>query len=834
MILAHRKETELGIIEQDLGEHLKQVALRASDISKKIELESYLALIGLCHDAGKSDRKWQRYIKGDIFNTVNHSSAGARFFKEILIRSVEEDDKNTLWFQYCLEVGQYIILAHHGIFDLIKNGRYVPEIRDEYDTEDGFDYQGSVCQFMDELTKDITYLKVNSLEQLCKIAAAEFKAIYRKIEGLTDLTLPNSKLSERTNCKSLYISFLTRLVLSILKEADIYDSANYGISTKDELWSSERLETTWKDLANRIESQYEVYNRDENASILNRTRTKLANQAKEFSVKYDHGIFILDLPTGAGKTNCVTRFCLNNADMFSKSRFIYVTSFISVLSQSVKAIREITKEDVILEHHSNVGIESEALGNESLEDQADYRDTKYLMESWEVPIITTTLVQFFNTLMKGKSSNIRRFSKLIDACIVIDETQNIPLKAVYLYNLMLNFLSKIMRCTIIQCTATPPAFDMKSLSYPLNTSLAPRICKPEDSYNQCFQRVKYYSLLESNANKELSVEELRDHLRAEMVGKNSCLIVVNTKKAALEIYNQIKESVSGVEVVYLSTNLCPAHRVLIIDDLKEQFLRIRSGTSDRRIICVSTQLIEAGVDLDFDVVYRSLAGIDSIIQAAGRCNREGKLNDQKGMPGGKVFIFSLLGENLNKLTTIKQQREASKEAFRKTGQSGKEVDIYQVYSYYCQKYFIENLNEMGYIYPNKQDKIVDSLGNNQRNRKEYKNLNAGKKYRMKLAQSFESAAKTFNLIEEDTIGVIVPFRNQELLEDLNIAIENESFETIKALLKLLQPYTINIYSNCIDNRCIRSELDGSILFLEEGCYSLETGATWDSMPDFIL
>lgn len=850
-ILAHLDFSNQDTKEQDLLTHIINVGNIAADVAEPANLSACLKLLAYCHDAGKSDRFWQSYIRGETKKQVNHSAAGARFFVQFTNESVDVTIHNKKWYKYFIEIGRYVLLAHHGLFDLIKDGIDVSKMRLQYDNMDNnYHYEDDVVSFMGMLNETLHVNDEISLQELCRQACEEFQSISNRINQLISKTINDGVSSHKetdkeskihiTQIQNFYYSCLTRLILSLLKEADIYDSVNYALSEPQERMDKSRLQGVWTEMTSEIETQYKSYKSGGNTSTLNKLRTSLADEAKDFAVIHESGVYKLSLPTGSGKTNLALRYCLNNSQRYTKSRVVYVTAFLSVLKQNVESIKGLVGSEYILEHHSNIIRDEENIKNESEQDQREYDRTKYLLESWETPIITTTLVQLSNTFFGGRASNIRRFCKLLDSNIVIDEVQSLPLKSVYSFNLMFNFLADVMNCTVIHCTATPPAFDSSYLKYPVIygsgiVGEVIEICSQALASAPVFDRVKYYNFTGDNAETLMNTDELIDLIYEKMENRLSCLVVVNTKKAALSLYEATKNLSDQWDVVYLSTNLCGAHRNDIIKELKETLSDNRVPEKPhKRIICVSTQLIEAGVDLDFDLVFRSLAGMDSMVQAAGRCNRNGELRIQSKLAKGEVYIFLYSEENLNRLTAIKQQRDASKEALRAAEIKHKEeIDTNLVYRYYSEKYFIQNEPEM-YFDLSGGHTVMDALGSNSKGRQNYAMFNNNAKFNGKIAQSFSKVADEYQLIDDDTVGVIVYYKNEDLMIQLEIAIEDGDYAGLRSILKQLQPYTVNLYRSNLKMELLRSELDGGILILHQENYDPAFGVDLGKMPDFIL
>lgn len=827
--------------KQLLLEHLLNVAIKSKDLGAEIKLESASELIGLLHDFGKWEDKFQSYIRGEYAGRVDHSSAGGiiveyianQVYKKYNIKDLLESEgiKEGVWNLYG-EILQYPILAHHGLYDIIDNNlEYRTGIRLNPKKEDKENFIKRNLEFLNLLNAEYINLSNKSIYDLYHKGFKEFTKVYEILMAIAPRARSTSGRDERIRRRKtldFYYGALTRLLLSILKDADIYDSSNYYREDKDKAYSQDELNNIWVEMGQSIEDLYEGFGKKENKSELDFIRTKMANEAYDFSRKYDKGAYKLDMPVGSGKTFTSLRYSIGNAEKFNKKRVFYCTAFLSVLEQNATSIKEVLGDKYILEHHSNIIQDCE--GSEEEQDKREYEVSEYLKESWESPIILTTLVQLTNTMFKHRASNIRRFSKLINSVIIIDEIQSLPTKAIYNFNLMTNFLTNIMGCIIVHSTATPPGLDNnEALDYPCNygsESGNTSIIKPMEEIDT-FARVDYYSLLGEGVDTSLNNEELVEHIKNQLEEEKSALVVLNTKKAVGNLYEVLKEDVKlqeeNVELIYLTTNQCPNHRLEIIANMKKRLKDLRSSLDKRKIICVSTKLVEAGVDIDFDIAYRSLAGIDSIIQVGGRCNREGKK-----LSKGKLFIFEYEDENLNYLPDIKKQISATKTALvilSKDGLIDGKIDIEKARDYYFRKLYLNAKNEgnhLEYMLVNNNDTILNLLTSNPKMKGNYE-VNTGERIHFQLRQSFKTAAMEFDLIKENTIAVIVPYKNENAINRLYEAIESNNYYDIKIELQRLQPYTINIRDVKEYESYITRELDGEILILSKEAYDHKVG-----------
>jgi CRISPR-associated endonuclease/helicase Cas3 len=321
------------------------------------------------------------------------------------------------------------------------------------------------------------------------------------------------------------------------------------------------------------------------------------------------GLFSLTVPTGGGKTLSSLAFALRHAIKHGLRRIIYVIPLTSIIEQNADVFREALEpladrlgRDVVLEHHSNLDPEKETIFN------------RLAAENWDAPLIVTTSVQFYESLFANKTSRCRRLHRLAHSVIILDEAQTLPVDYLRPCLRALQELVTNYRTSIVVCTATQPAIERREgfeigLQKPLEI-----IPNPVDLYNQ-LQRVRIEDIGSQ------SDQEICRRMQAE----SQVLCIVNTRLHAKKLFEMIEPDNGHF---HLSGNMCPAHRA-------EKLKQIREGLNQGQVCrVVSTQVVEAGVDVDFPVVYRSLAGLDSIAQAAGRCNRNGKLQQK-----GNTYIF---------------------------------------------------------------------------------------------------------------------------------------------------------------------------------------------------
>lgn len=358
-------------------------------------------------------------------------------------------------------------------------------------------------------------------------------------------------------------------------------------------------------------------------------RQKILNSCIE-KASAPRGIFSLTVPTGGGKTVASMAFALTHAVANSMKRIIYVIPYTSIIEQNAKVFRDILGQENVVEHHSSVSYE---LSENA--DELEYRSA-LATENWDAPVIVTTAVQFFESLYANRSSKCRKLHNIANSVIIFDEAQMIPSNNLRPCVAAIAELVRAYNATAVLCTATQPAIDGMLLEYSKKESVV-ELCPDVDGMFEKFRRTSF------EKEGRLATDELVSRLESQQ----QVLCIVNTRKFAQEVY----EALPSEGRFHLSTLMCPVHRKQKLDEIRE---RLKSGKTCR---VVSTSLIEAGVDVDFPRVFREMAGLDSILQAAGRCNREGKRSAESSI----VTVFE--SENkVNKLIAV--NRDAAEEAVR--------------------------------------------------------------------------------------------------------------------------------------------------------------------------
>ncbi|HEL0019573.1 TPA: CRISPR-associated helicase Cas3' [Streptococcus equi subsp. zooepidemicus] len=817
MILAHY-QGETGLTpakEQSLEEHSFQVAELARAAATSIKQGDLVFLLGLFHDLGKAEYRFQEKLLKKPNSHVDHAYAGARYLYDEIgrvlsdyIRQYPDHKPLVLYFR---DIISYVISAHHGMYDLrmtepteeasrFAHNKLLHRIFQE---RPDYHYQKDVLPFVEVLEQSLPRYGYDHLADLITRAFYNFQLAWDRLDM--------ADASEQ----DYYSGCFVRLYLSLLKNADVLDTIN-AYETVIEPLTEEKQEELRISYLEAVESLYASFGKPK--TRLNAIRNKLAERVKGRGREDSTGIYRLNLPTGAGKTNLSLRYATHQMVYQQKKHFLYVTPFLSVLEQNALAMKQVIGEEGVLEHHSNVvrEIDNTNQNNDDADEDRDSLRREYLIDSWDSPVVLTSMVQFFQTLFKTRSAHLRRFSSLIDSVVILDEVQSLPIEVTTLFNLTMTFLSCVMQTTIVLCTATQPVYDSESITHTLtyggSKAEEADIVTVTDEEQLVFARTELCKL--SDSDEKTSLVELAQTILEQ---ETSTLVILNTKPAVERLYQLLRDQTER-PLYQLSTNMCPKHRLDVIAEIKNHL------HNNVPLICVSTQLIEAGVDIDFERVIRSYAGIDSIVQAAGRCNREGR------RPIGQVLLVNLTDdeENLSYLKEIKHKKDAT------------ETILYQKTS----PIDIAALNEAFFncYYENNKKRLDYPLGDNE-SVYQYLSSNAPSNIKKgKLRQAFKTAGQKMDLIQDQSIGVFVYYDDgvgPKRLKALENRLEKgaypsfEELKAIKAELKLLQPYTVTLRENHALLQATRSYLNGQVLFLEERYYHQTFGLTKEA-DSFIL
>lgn len=723
--VAHVKQNKDGTWKepQTLKDHLEAVANLAGNFAEEFGNKDWAELVGYLHDLGKFHPDWQKYLfrnsgypdpDAHIENygsRPNHSTAGTVY--------IFEKFKNAKVIKQLATALSYIVGGHHsGLPD------WTPQLHQRLFGEDG-------------------NLIIDDLEKIKPIEEAK-----PFLESPIPTSIPanykygNSKEAIEQN--HLWI----RMLFSCLVDADFVDTAKY---------MEERKDLDYLSLAKLKERLDDFLSKKKSDSELNKKRNEILRQCID-KAKLEPGFFSLTVPTGGGKTLSSMAFALEHAIKHNKKRVIVAIPYTSIIEQTSKVFKygsdideEIEKlksegkyffgEDQVVEHHSNLDPEDENHKN------------RLAKENWDAPIIITTNVQLFESLFASKTSACRKLHNIANSVIILDEAQMIPTDYLKPIISVLKGLVKYFGVTILLMSATQPALKGKIGS---DTSIidglenVTEIIDDPDALALRFKRVQIQ--LPENLTERQSYEEIAEELKLY----DRVLCIVNKKDDCRQIHKLMPE-----ETIHLSGYMCGEERSEVISDIKN---KLKYNESVR---VISTQIVEAGVDIDFPVVYRALSGLDSIAQAAGRCNRENKLKD-----GGKVIVFN--PPKPSPVGFLRKAEDAGKAVIR--NKTNLEL-IPSIYSEYY-KYLYSNL-----ITFDKADF-------------QHYILNDSSDFHF----SFKTFAQKFNMIDSTKqYSIIVWYDSKKTGKSSFPLIEQLKYNPTKELLRKLQRYIVNVPENIFNN-----------------------------------
>lgn len=568
------------------------------------------------------------------------------------------------------------------------------------------------------------------------------------------------------------IAFFIRMLYSCLVDADSLDTERFANSDRAQLRGSYDPVDT---IAIRFFRHVESLTGSAAATPINLLRRRILDECLE-SAGRPPGFFSLTVPTGGGKTLSSMAFALRHMERHGLRQVVYVLPYTSIIEQNARVLREILGARNVLEHHSNFDPRSER----EVDDSARELST-IVAENWDIPVTVTTNVQFFESLYASRRSRCRKLHRLSRSVIVLDEAQMLPTPFL---RPCLEAVAELVRhygSTVVLCTATQPRIAGQIPGLPAPTEI---VDAPEMLYEE-FRRVRTHHLgpLDDVA------------LSTRLAETPRVLCVVNRKAHARRLFELV--GARRGDLFHLSANMCPVHRRRVLD-------RVRGllGAGDPCSV-ISTQLIEAGVDIDFPVVYRSMAGIDSIAQAAGRCNREGRLPAP-----GEVFVFSSTEAHGRAPGWLARTAEIGEMVI---GRHDDPLSLSAVSDYFDELYSFENLDEK---------QILASFQGQLAERLEF---------------PFEEVSGRFRLIDA-TEAVIVPYDG----EARRAIAALEAGDVSRRTLRRLQGYTVSVYPHVLrrlaDANKVHRISERFTVLDDASSYSENTGleVKGDSHDDLLL
>ncbi len=778
--------------EQQTAEHLKETAAYASIIGAKFRLSAFARAAAMFHDMGKLSNTFTQYLRASVQSkkdgmlapqrgSVIHATQGAKYIYETFM------SKKELFL--AAEIVAICIAGHHGrLMDGISPQGETP-LRNRLTTDnDSLHFEEVKSVFEEE-----NVLSENVMDLIC--------ACHNELLSCIDTCKAN-------NLNPFFmIHMLVKSVFSCLVDSDRYNAYCFEIGIAPEQQISV---PPWEEYSKRLEEYYSTFTL---VSEIDHLRHKISEDCLRASDR-QRGIYRLAVPTGGGKTLSSLRFALNHAKEHNMERIIYIIPYLSVLEQTAKEIKKALKcrsdEDFILEHHSNLVLP---------DDENEVQARRLLIDRWSKPIVITTMVQFLESIYSHKGGDLRKLHNMSKAVFIFDEVQSLPVKCVYLFNDALNYLQTFGNCTALLCTATQPLLD--KVKQPIHLASHPELIADT---SKMFEKLKRTRIVDSIENSGYTIKKLSEFVLNKLNEAGNCLVILNTKNDVAKLYREVKNCISAnkdtdIKLVHLSTSMCPAHRLDAIDAMMEDGKKRR--LKDERILCISTQLIEAGVDVSFGCVVRALAGLDSIAQAAGRCNRNGE--DPEGR---EVYVVNLAEENLSMLPDIKCGSEITRRIFN---ESAGDLLSQATMDRYYEEYFYKREGEMNFR--NKDGNIYDLLSCNKKGLGAYKNFGNKSPLPM-LRHAFQTAGEQFFVIERNTTSVLVPYnRGIELANNYNVS----PLKDKSRLLHEISRYSVTLYKYQLDKLQQEGALcriGDEIIALDGPFYDNELGVVFQQDPEF--
>lgn len=603
VIYAHTLEDKGTDAWQTLSEHLCNVAEMAGEFAGSFGYRQWGYAIGLLHDAGKVDSAFQRRLVNPHAPSFDHAALGAALAQRMYENGYGGIAANVMSFD---------IAGHHGGMpngieadESLPDGRLPLKTRlKKASTRKDEDLYAAVLE-----SAELTLPPKEGLEPLFP---------ERDVKEL--VACPNGKARDHVIFSA---SVRTRMLYSCLVDADYLDTERFVTPQFAQARESQGY-ASLEELSELLDGYMGGLTSSAKTSLVNEGRARVLSDCLE-AAELKPGIFKLTVPTGGGKTLASLSFALHHAVNNNLCRVIYAIPFTSIVEQTAQSFREAFHEDAdgsrsnVLEHHSNYDFEAH-------DDERALRE-RLAIQNWDAPVIVTTNVQLLESLFSNKPSRCRKLHNIANSVIVLDEAQTLPNQLLTVSLAMLEELVRNYSVTIVLCTATQPEVDEL---WPFGSTVH-EIVNDQEGLRKYFKARTEFAI-----EKNVKEEELA-HRLAKL---DQVLCIVDTKAKARELYKDVVSccrdlgSVTGDKpyeegIFHLSANMTPYHRSLWIKEIKR-----RLAKTDERCVVIATQLVEAGVDVDFPVVWREMAGLDSLVQAAGRCNREGRSEDV-----GVVHVF---------------------------------------------------------------------------------------------------------------------------------------------------------------------------------------------------
>ena len=725
MKIAHTKPNSNDV--QSIQEHSYATADMAQNFAV-MPLKSLVYSMGLLHDIGKYQQSFQDKIINGKNLRIDHSTCGAVEAERLFGKNF-----STLMMQYCI-AGHHSGIPNGGTFqDTRDDNSICGRLRRADELEDYSDYRSEI-----NVKKPDEQILKKHLQQ----AAYDTESL---IEAF---------------------AFITRYCFSCLTDADSLDTASFCNERKDI-----ELTSDFEECLHKLDEKLSSFKAE---TALQGSRSVIQAQVYE-KIGTDSEIYLMNMPTGSGKTLCSMKFALSRAILSGKRRIIYVIPYNSIIDQTAAVFEDIFGDNAhILRHQSSFCIDD-------TDKDEDYRQLiNNVTENWNAQIIITTSVQFFESVYGNKRNKVRKMHNMTDSIIVFDEAHLMPTEYLKPCLRAVSYITRLFNSEAVFLTATMPDFNRLIKKYALKNSRITELVT-DRSYFHKFKKGSFYYTG--------TVSE--DKLLESACANPSALIVVNKRNTAARLYDMA----SGKKF-HLSTYMAAFDRKRVIDTIKEELKKLyrdyptlENVPENRRIVVISTSLIEAGVDLDFFSVYRELAGLDNILQAGGRCNREGKREN------ARINVFRL---------------EGSRESF-KVNITKSLIDKYEdISSPECIKEYYDRLYFLNHDLIQKNSIAKDVT--------KFESI------------PFADYAKSFRMIEDNTVAVAVE------CDDESKALISRLKATGFTDHRKLQQYTFTVYMyefNQLKEQGVVKEYGGIWCLENNDYYSNDKGITFEARDYYV-
>ncbi|NLO48325.1 MAG: CRISPR-associated endonuclease Cas3'' [Clostridiales bacterium] len=762
-MIAHKRTSD-GC-EQPVSMHSRNTAILCQRNASKFGFAKLGYLSGILHDCGKCTAVFAEYLRSVVGGykftaargDIHHSPVGAIF-------AYERWYCKNRSYQTAAQILAMVIYGHHsGLMNAISIDGSSPLLERLSRDKNELHYDEAVGNFLREVCSE-----------------SELDGLF--IQAVSEIENKKAFLSDFNT------GLLARELLSCLVDADRWDSAcfEYGENPL-----TERAKPNWTSASAALDISLKNLPRDKPLSKL---RRDISNTCLSAAVRKP-GIYRLTVPTGGGKTLASLRYALRHASEHGMDRIFYIIPYNTILDQNSRDIKEALADTIsVLEHHSNVVFDDTTL--------TELENYKHLTERWEADLILTSVVQFLNAFYRKENSSARRLCHLSHSVIIFDEIQALPKKCTRLFEKAVSFLVKVCGCSAVLCTATQPQLKLE------HNEIMPDTAALFTALRRT-RLIDEISVAKSCESAAVDVKQLVEK-------HGAVLMVVNTRRTARRLYELVYAC--GVPCIYLSTDMYPAHRLALIDKIKN-----RSGTP---LFCVSTALIEAGINISFPCVVRSLAGFGSILQAAGRCNRNAELPDGAM---GEVYIWRLSEESLRNLPEIATAQACTEGLFAAMDtENASSSDGIAAYFEAERKAFLD-LEDFPAKTEGVNVTLVDLFGRNS----VIPNENIRK--RLRLFGAYRTAETIFRVIDNDTQAVLVAHgRGEEIATELS---GNLTLDKKTLLLREAQRYSVSLYSHefnqLVNMNAIWKIENAGVCVMRGEYYNNETGFSLEAQttPD---